>query len=91
MWDVAALGDITPEVLRQVFPRWRVFCSGGVWLAMRRGVQEWIGPESLLLRVVCAADLAALAERLCLQEWLDGLDAAELAAVYRGTLTDGMP
>jgi hypothetical protein len=81
--DVASLGDVTPEALRKTFPDWRIFNSGGVWWAARRGVQEWIGPESLLLRVICAADLTALAEKLCLQEWLDALSPDKLAAVYR--------
>jgi hypothetical protein len=83
MHDVRALGEITPEVLRNTFPAWRVFDGSGAWWATRCGVQEWTGPESLLRRVLCAPDLTALAEKLCLQEWLDGLGADELAAVYR--------
>jgi hypothetical protein len=39
----------------------------------------------LLLRFISATDLTALTERLCLQEWLDGLDDEALTAVYRGT------
>jgi hypothetical protein len=83
--DVADLGEITPETLKKTFPQWRVFRSGGAWWATRGGMQQWSGPESLLLRVITAPNLIALAERLCLQEWLDGLDPDELASVYRDT------
>jgi hypothetical protein len=38
------------------------------------------------MRVLGARDLYALAQKLCLQEWLDGLDDAALEAVYQGTL-----
>jgi hypothetical protein len=85
--DVADLGDITPEVLREMFPQWRIFPGDGAWWAVRGGWQAWSGPESLLLRAVTAPDLTALAEKLCIQEWLDGLDEETLAAIYRGSLT----
>ena len=84
--DVASLGEITADMLRATFPRWRIFSASGAWWATRGGIQEWGGPQSLLLRVISATDLTALAERLCVQEWLDGLDAEALAAVYRGSL-----
>ena len=67
----------------------RIFQSGGVWWATRGGMQDWAGPRSLLLRTLGAGDLTALTEKLCLQEWLDGLDAEALKAVYRGTLLPG--
>jgi hypothetical protein len=70
MSDVASLGEISAVGLREVFPEWRIFCAGGAWWATRGGLQRWTGPESLLLRVISAADLVALAERLCVQSWL---------------------
>ena len=79
-------GMLSVEGLREVFPQWRIFRAGGTWWAMRGGLQEWDGPRSLLLRVISAAGLLELAERLCLQEWLDGLDSEALAAVYAGAL-----
>jgi hypothetical protein len=86
MSDVASFGEITVEMLMQTFPQWRIFRAGGAWWAARAGLQCWTGPESLLLRVISAADLIALAERLCVQSWLDGLDDKALAAVYEGSL-----
>ena len=52
------------------------------------GVETFTGPQSLIQLVLVArdADLTALAEKLCLQEYLDGLDPEELAAVYRDML-----
>ncbi len=77
-------GEITVTMLRQTFPRWRVFELGGIWWAARGGIQVWDGPRSLLLRSLTAPDLTTLADRLCMQEWLDGLDDDALGAVYRG-------
>jgi hypothetical protein len=84
--DVASFGEVTAPMLWATFPQWRIFESGGVWWATRGGIQEWDGPRSLLMRVLGTGDLNALAEKLCLQEWLDGLDDTALEAVYRGTL-----
>jgi hypothetical protein len=84
-------GEITAGTLRRTFSRWRIFELGGVWWATRGGVQEWEGPSSLLLRSLTAPDLTALAERLCLQEWLDGLDDGELAMVYRADVEESVP
>ena len=81
--NAAGHGDITVQGLRATFPEWRIFRSGDRWWAMRGGLVRWEGPESLLRRVITAPDLTGLAQRLCLQEQLDGLDAAALAAVYR--------
>jgi len=86
MDDVASLGGITVEMLREVFYEWQIFEQGGTWWATRGGLQVWVGPRSLLLRVITATDLIALAERLCLQEWLDGLDDDALTAIYRGDM-----
>ena len=81
---LSSLGEITVEMLRQTFREWRIFQSGGSWWAIRGGLQTWDGPRSLLLRSLSAPDLVALADRLCAQAWLDGLDDEELAEVYRG-------
>ena len=50
---------------------------------MREGTERLDGPLSLIQHVHTAADLTGLAEKLCLQEYLDGLSAEELAAVWR--------
>ena len=81
---LTSLGEITVEMLRQTFPEWRIFHSGGTWWAIRGGLQTWDGPRSLLLRSLSAPDLVALGDRLCAQAWLQGLDDEELAEVYRG-------
>jgi hypothetical protein len=66
------LGTIEVGMLRETFPKWCIFGASGAWWATRGDLQVWSGPRSLLLRVISATDLTALAERLCLQEWLDG-------------------
>ncbi len=86
-----AYGEITVEMLRQTFPQWRIFPSDGTWWAIRGGVQTWDGPRSLLLRSLTASDLMTLADRLCAQEWLDGLDDDALEAVYRGDEMESAP
>jgi hypothetical protein len=80
---VESLGELTPEVLQREFPGWRIFQgSADEWWATRAGRQQWTGPESLLKRMLGAADVDRLAERLCLQEWFDSLGPAQLEAVY---------
>jgi hypothetical protein len=81
--DVAALGEVTPEMLTETFPQWRVFESGDAWWAIRGGVAAEDGPGSLLRRALGARDLTGLAEKLCLQEHLDGLSPEKLGAVWR--------
>jgi hypothetical protein len=81
---VASLGEITPQVLSQVFPQWRVFSRHARWWATREGVQKITGPQSLIRRALTAPDLAGLAEMLCLQEYLDELMPDDVAAVYQG-------
>ena len=83
MRDLANIGEITPTILRKTFPSWRVLCDLGAWWAIRGGQVAQHGPESLRRCVLTAPDLTALAEKLCLQQWLDGLDDDGLAAVYR--------
>ncbi len=87
--DGAAMLDA--EAVRATFPQWRIFQAHGVWWATRGGLQEWIGPASLLARVLCAETLNALADKLSLQEYLDHLTPGELAKVYReGMMVPGV-
>ncbi len=81
--------DITVDELRAAFPQWHIVQRLGVWWAMRGGLQQWVGPQSLIQRAMSADTLPWLAEKLDLQAYLDRLDAEELAEVYRtGTLPD---
>lgn len=89
--NVACTGEITVEMISRTFRQWQVFEQGGTWWATRAGLQVWDGPRSLLLRVITAPDLTALADWLCAQEWLDGLDDETLEAVYRGDAIDSAP
>jgi hypothetical protein len=91
MSNVTDPGEITTDILAATFPQWRVFKHVGAWWAMRGGVQVWDGPRSLIMRSLTAPDLTTLAERLCAQEWLDGLDDYSLAAVYRGDIRESTP
>jgi hypothetical protein len=84
MSNVTSPGELTVDMLRATFPAWRIFRAAETWLAIRGGIQVWDGPSSLVVRALAAPDLIALAERLCAQAWLDGLEDDELAAVYRG-------
>jgi hypothetical protein len=88
--DVASLGEITPAMLRETFPQWLIReGADGNLVAVRDGPVVLHGPKSLLRRTVSAADPTALAEQLCVQEWLDGLDAGSLAAAWRDVLAQG--
>lgn len=87
--DLANLGDITLEGLRDTFPQWRIFHHSGAWWAMREGIEKLTGPQSLIQRVHAAQDLTILAEKLCLQEYLDSLEPEELTAVYRNRALPG--
>ena len=80
---MAGLAELTVGVLRAVFPHWLIFGESGKWWAARGGLVAWDGPRSLIQHVHTAPHLVALAERLCLQEYLDSLDPDELAAVWR--------
>jgi len=82
--DLASLDHIDACTLRVAFPGWRIFHdTDGTWWALRAGQERQEGPESLLSRTLRATSPLALAEKLCLQEWLDELDWEQLAAVYR--------
>lgn len=78
-------GTITPAMLTDTFPGWRVSESGGTYRARWGGPRERNGPGPPR-RVLEAPDPTALAEKLCLQERINRtgeLTAAELAAVWR--------
>jgi hypothetical protein len=79
-------GTITPAMLADTFPGWRVSEAGGTCRARRGGgPREQDGPRPSR-RVLTAPDFTALAVKLCLQERIartGGLTAAELAAVWR--------
>ena len=79
----AGLGEIALDGLRATFPAWRIARHPAGWWAMREGTGRLDGPLSLIQHVHVAPDLTSLAERLCLQEYLDGLSAEELGAVWR--------
>lgn len=84
--DLAALsGVVTTQGLRETFGQCRIFPYAVGWSAIRGGEQKFSGPPSLIARVLRAADLPSLAEKLHLQEWLDALDPAELKRVWLAT------
>jgi hypothetical protein len=88
--ELAGMYYIDTGTLRVAFPDWRIFHdTAGTWWALRAGLERQQGPESLLSRTLRAASPSALAEELCLQEWLDELDGEELAAVYRDMALPG--
>ena len=71
------------EVVRVTFPNWRVYHISGIWHAFRSGVAMQDGPRSLLRCHLHAATLLDLAERLCMQSYLDDLSDQELAEVWQ--------
>jgi hypothetical protein len=81
--DAGSSGEITAQELRAVFPQWRIFRAAGAWRAIREGTAKFDGPKALIQHVHTAPDLITLADKLCLQEHLDGLNPEELAEVWR--------
>lgn len=77
----SALARLDLDMLRAVFLAWRIGGSPGYWFAARGGIDAPGGPRSLLRRYLSASTLPELAERLCLQEYLDGLSDQELEDV----------
>ncbi len=71
------------DMLRATFPSWHVGGSPGYWFAVRGGFTAHDGPRSLLRCHLSATSLLALAEKLCLQEYLDGLSDDELEDVWQ--------
>ena len=71
------------DILRAAFPSWRIGGSLGFWYALRGGAIVAAGPRSLLRCYLSAGTLFALAEKLCLQDHLDGLSDQELADVWQ--------
>jgi hypothetical protein len=69
--------------LRDAFPGWRLGGATGYWFAVRGGVEVTTGPRSLLRRCISASTIPTLADKLCLQEYLDGLNDCELEGVWQ--------
>lgn len=81
--DAAPVEAVDLESLHAACPSWRIAGSSGNWHAFRGGISMLDGPWSLLRRHLRADTLLALAERLCLQDYLDGLSYQELAEVWQ--------
>jgi hypothetical protein len=77
------IAQLDLDMLRAVFPDWRIHGSLGYWFAVHGGFVALDGPRSLLHRYLSATTLLELAEKLCLQEYLDGLSDQELADVWQ--------
>jgi hypothetical protein len=78
-------------MLRDAFSQWRIFSQMGAWWATRSGSQKFTGAQSLIRPVLVVDSLAALGDKLCLQERLDGLGSEELLAVWRDMTLPGNP
>lgn len=85
------LGPFTADMLRATFSEWRIVQAAGRWWAVRSGTWMFDGPQSLIRPVACAGTLEWLADQLACQAWLESLGAAELEAVWHGTLTGARP
>ena len=83
----ASPGEVASQLdlasLRATFPDWRFYRMSGNWHAFRSGLAMLDGPRSLLRCHLHAATLPDLAERLCLQTYLDDLSDQELAEVWQ--------
>jgi hypothetical protein len=75
--------ELDLDSVRATFPGWRIGGAPGNWYAFRGGLAALDGPWSLLRRHLRADTLMALAEQLCLQEYLDSLSDQELAEVWQ--------
>ncbi len=86
----AAVDVIDLESVRATFPGWRIYHVSGNWHAFRSGTSMLDGPRSLLRCHLHADTLLALADKLCLQAYLDGLSDQELTEVWQQVrLPDG--
>lgn len=77
------VGQLDLESLGASFPNWRLGRASGNWVAVRGGLEAASVPRSLLRRHLSANTLEALAEKLCLQDYLDSLNDKELAEVWQ--------
>ena len=75
--------ELDLDVIRASFPDWRLSGALGHWFAVRGGIETASGPRSLLRRCLSASTLGALADKLCLQAFLDGLSDEALATVWQ--------
>lgn len=79
----ASYRELERDAVRATFPGWHIGGSCRNWYAFRGGTVASSGPWSLLRRNLHADTLLALAEKLCLQEYLDGLNDQQLAEVWQ--------
>ena len=75
--------ELDLDSVRATFPDWRIVGEQGTWYAFRGGLVELDGPRSLLRCYLRADTLLALADKLCVQHFLDGLSDQALAEVWR--------
>ena len=75
--------ELDLDSVRTTFPDWRIVGERGIWYAFRGGLMELEGPRSLLRCYFRADTLLALADKLCLQRFLDGLSDEALAEVWQ--------
>jgi hypothetical protein len=80
--SLSTVAQLGLDALRAVFPNWRINGSPCHWFAVRGGFVAHGGPRSLLHCYLSASTLLELAEKLGLQEYLDGLSDQELADVW---------
>jgi hypothetical protein len=81
--EPVASGQLDLDSLRAAFPNWHLGGAPGYWFAVRGGVEVAGGPRSLLRCCLSADTLEALADKLCLQVYLDGLSDQELEGVWQ--------
>ena len=78
-----SVAELDLDSARATFPNWRIVGERGTWYAFRGGLVELEGPRSLLRCYLRADTLLALADKLCVQHFLDGLSDQELAEVWQ--------
>lgn len=75
--------ELDLHAIRATFPIWRIVGERGTWYAFRGGLMELEGPRSLLRCYLRADTLLDLVDKLCLQDYLDGLSDQVLAEVWQ--------
>ena len=78
-----SVAELDLDSVRATFPDWRIVGERGTWYAFRGGLMELEGPRSLLRCYLRADTLLALADKLCVQHYLDGLSDQALAEVWQ--------
>lgn len=85
--DAASPGELTAEGLRETFSNWQIFPRDRSRRAVRGGTEKTGRPRIPPAAGTHRPGLTALAERLCIQDWLNSLNADELAEAYRSAIT----